>query len=278
MRLTAAQAVQLARLADGGSLPKSRLSKALLHPLQEAGAVRLERSGSSYLVRGFPGKLDAFVERYWGIRDLVRYSESSPGNRSRESLAEIAGDSKALSSRPLEGLFIRSFGNCFLRGQALAATGPGSAMFISPSEFPHLEVRATTLVGIENSACLLNFEKCLPHFPGLNGDDFALILRWSWGAAWHQWIREWKGALRYFPDFDPAGLRIFASEVLPHRQDARLLFPVNLESLLKERGKRSLYLRQEFLLHYLPLHPDIAPVKEHLQRIRKALEQESLLF
>jgi hypothetical protein len=213
-----------------------------------------------------------------GFDNWIRYSESSPGNRSRESLAEIAGDSKALSSRPLNGLFIRSFGDCFLRGQALAVTTPGSAIFVSPRELPHLEVRATTLVGIENSACLLNFEKCLPHFPKLNGDDFALILRWSWGAAWHQWIREWKGALRFFPDFDPAGLRIFASEVLPYRQDARLLFPAYLESLLKERGKRSLYLRQEFLLNCLPLHPDIARVKEHLQTIRKALEQESLLF
>jgi hypothetical protein len=276
MRLTPAHAVQLARLAAGGSLPKSRLSKVLLPTLQTADVVRLEQSGSSYLVRGIPGKLEQFVEHRWGIRDLKSFAQANPVTRSRESLSEIAGDSKALRNHPLAGLFIRSFGNCFLQGQPLAVTPPGSAIFVSPSQLPTLEIRASTLIAIENPACLLNFERALRHFPNLELNDTALVLRWSWGSAWKEWIRRWPGRLFHFPDYDPAGLRIFASELLPHRPDARLLIPENLETMLK-RGSRNLYLRQEALLSRLNDHPQIRAVADSLRASRRALEQESLL-
>jgi hypothetical protein len=134
--------------------------------LQKADVVRLEPSGSSYLVRGIPGKLKEFVEHHWGIRDLKRFAQATPDNRSRESLAEIAGDSKALRNAPLAGIFIRSFGNCFLQGQPLAMTPSGTAIFVSPSQLRGLEVSASTLIAVENPACLLNFEKTSRHFPG----------------------------------------------------------------------------------------------------------------
>ena len=109
MRLTCAQAGKLARLDAGESLPRSQLSKDLLFALQKADVVRLENSGSSYVVRGLPGKLASFVEHHWGVRDLVRYAQANPKNRSRGLLAEIAGDSKALPNRPFDGIFVRSF-------------------------------------------------------------------------------------------------------------------------------------------------------------------------
>jgi hypothetical protein len=278
MRLTPAQASQLAHLAQGGSLPKSRLTKTLLRPLQEAGAVRLEKSGSGDLVRGLPGKVEPFAELQWGVRDLQSLAQAGPENRSRESLAQIAGDSKALPNRPLAGIFIRSFGNCYLRGQPLASTPHGSAIFISPAQLAGLEIRAATLIAIENPACLLSFEKALPHFPELNISNLALVLRWSWGAAWRHWIQQWKGILLHFPDYDPEGLRIFANEVLPQRPDARLLIPSNLTEFLKERGSRKLFLSQEYRLPNLAEHPDILFVKARIEMSRRALEQEKLLF
>ena len=57
MRLTIAQAAKLVKLDAGESLPKSQLSKSVLLPLQQAGVVSLEKAGSSYVVRGVPGKL-----------------------------------------------------------------------------------------------------------------------------------------------------------------------------------------------------------------------------
>jgi hypothetical protein len=74
MRLTCAQAAKLVRLDAGESLPKSQMPKALLTPLQQASVVRLEKSGSSYVVRGLPGKLASFVAQHWGVRDLARYA------------------------------------------------------------------------------------------------------------------------------------------------------------------------------------------------------------
>lgn len=278
MRLSTAQAAQLERLADGGSLPKSRISKELLLPLQEAGVVRLEKSGSSYLVRGIPGKLRSFAEHHWGIRDLGRYAASTPDNRSRASLAQIAGDSKALSNRPMEGIYVRLFAKAFLRGVPLSATPPGSALFIATKELPHLQILATTIIGIENPACLLDFEKSLRHFPEIRLDSSVLILRWSWGTRWKEWLQNWKGNLLHFPDYDPAGLRIFSAEVLANRPDARLLIPSQLETFLHERGDRELFLRQEAMLSALPDHIDILSVKEQITGMRKALEQESLLY
>jgi hypothetical protein len=54
MRLTIAQAAKLVKLDAGESLPKSQLSKSLLRPLQQAGVVSLEKSGSSSLFAAFP--------------------------------------------------------------------------------------------------------------------------------------------------------------------------------------------------------------------------------
>jgi hypothetical protein len=277
MRLTPAHAGQLARLAAGGSLPKSRLSKELLPTLQNADVVQLEPSGSSYLVRGIPGKLEKFVEHHWGIRDLKRFAQATPDNRSRESLAEIAGDSKALRTSPLAGIFIRSFGNCFLQGQPLAMTPSGSAIFVAPSRLRDLEVSAATLIAVENPACLLNFEKTSRHFPGQKLDDIALVLRWSWGSAWQDWLRRWPGTVLHFPDYDPAGLRIFASEVLSRRPEAKLLIPEGFEAILEKHGSRKLYLRQEPLNIQLANDPRIKPVSILLEFHRKALEQEELL-
>jgi len=277
MRLTPAQAGQLVHLADGGSMQRSRVAKALLPLLENAGVVRVEKSGSSYLVRGVPGKIEAFAEHRWRIHDLRRFALAGPEDRSRESLAEIAGDSKALPTNPLAGIFIRSFGNCTLSDQPLMHTPPGSAILISPAKLPQLRVTASTLIAIENSECLLKFENALPHFAGVDRGNVALILRWNWGTAWREWLRCWPGAVLHFPDYDRAGLRIFATELLAQRPKARLLIPANLDTLVNERGSRELYLRHEHLSLPEAENPDIARVNAAIASCRKGLEQESLL-
>jgi hypothetical protein len=278
MRLTPAQSALLARLALGESFPKSRLSKALLRPLQKAGVVRLEPSGSSYVVRGLPGKLATFAEHEWGITNLAKFADEKPDKRTRESLAELAGDSKALPSRPLEGILIRSFGNVFVHGKEVSNTPPGCAFLISPHELSRLELRAKCLIGIENSRCFLHFEKCARYFDGLDHLDCALVLRWSWGAAWREWLRKWRGTFLHFPDYDPSGLSIFSTEVLPYATGARLLIPSDLPRLLAERGTRSFYVRQEHLLPKSSPHQDVSSLSLLLQKCRRGLEQEKLLF
>jgi len=277
MRLSPAQAAKLAHLAAGESLPKSQLSKALLVPLQEAHAVRLEQSGSSYVVRGIPGKLARFVEYHWGIRDLERFAKATPENRNRALLTDIAGDSKALPTAPLDGILLRSFGGCYLRDQPLGTTPPGSAVLVTLGELPYLRVETNYLIGIENVECLWKFEKARKYLPLLDGVEFTLVLRWHWGAAWQQWLKGWKGQFFHFPDYDPSGLSVFVTEVLPHQNDARLLIPTNFEAILEERGDRELYLKQEKSLPLLDEHIDVAHLCKTLRKVRKAFEQELLL-
>ena len=277
MRLSPAQAAKLARLAVGESVPKSQIPKALLVPLQEAHAVRFEKSGSSYVVRGIPGKLASFVEHRWGIRDLAQFAEATPENRSRAMLASVAGDSKALPTSPFDGVFIRSFGECYLRNQPLGTTPAGTALFITLSELPHLRIETACLIGVENVECLWKFEAARQHFPVLVGVAFTLILRWRWGAAWHQWLKQWKGEFLHFPDYDPSGLKIFVAEVLSHRSDAHLLVPTDFEEILQNRGNRDLYLKQEKALPLESDHAQVVKLCGTLRRTRKALEQEELL-
>ena len=141
--------------------------------------------------------------------------------------------------------FIRSFGSCFVGDEPLAVTPPGCATLISLNELQRLRVETQYLVGIENVRCLWNFERARKYFPQLEGLHVTLALRWCWSAAWRQWLAGWSGHLLYFPDYDPAGLRIFAKEVLPYRADARLLIPADFEALLNKRGDRKLYVLQE---------------------------------
>jgi hypothetical protein len=277
MRLTCAQAAKLVRLDAGESLPRSQLSKGLLYTLQKADVVRMEKSGSSYVVRGIPGKLASFVEHHWGVRDLARYAQANPTNRSRELLADIAGDSKALPNRPFDGIFIRSFDNCFLANKPLNSSPPGTAVLITVGNLPHLRVETPYLIAVENAKCLWHFEKAKRYFPDLTGLDYALVLRWHWGGAWRQWLDGWRGQLLYFPDYDPAGLRIFATEVLPHRPSARLLIPQDFETILQVRGERDLYLKQGKFLPVLDEHAELARLCRALRKARKAFEQESLL-
>lgn len=277
MRLSPAQAAKLASLAVGESLPKSQLPKSVLQPLQAAQVVRLEPSGSSYVVRGIPGKLAQFVERHWGVSDLKKFAKATPDNRNRATLVEIGGDSKALTTNPFQGVFIRCFGDCHLRGQALGTTPPGSALLITKSELSELRVETPYLIGIENVECLWKFEKARKHFPQLDGVAFTLMLRWHWGTHWQQWLQSWKGQFLYFPDYDPSGLSIFASAVLPHRPDARLLIPHNFAAMLNRHGKRPLYLKQEKFLPVTCEHVDVAEVCQALKSARMALEQEYLL-
>jgi len=277
MRLSCGQAKKLALLDRGESLPRSQLSKQLINPLQEAGVLQLEKSGASYVIRGVPGKLARFVAQKWGIQDLIRYANTEPENRSRELMADIAGDSKALPNRPFDGIFIRPFDNCFLGDQPLKSSPPGTAILVTKGELPRLRIDCACLIAIENSECLWHFEKVLKFFPELMNKDYALVLRWHWGAAWRLWVKSWQGELLYFPDYDPAGLKIFATEVLPLHPNAELLIPRNIDRLLERLGSRELYLRQEKYLTELKSHNNLAPLCQSLKASRKALEQERLL-
>jgi len=104
-------------------------------------------------------------------------------------------------------------------------------------------------------------------------------LRWHWGSTWREWLKTWSGRMLYFPDYDPAGLRIFAAEVLPNQPKAQLLIPEDFEVLLVERGDRALFLKQEKYLSFVERIEDPALIRicRALRKTRKALEQESLL-
>jgi hypothetical protein len=55
------------------------------------------------------------------------------------------------------------------------------------------------------------------------------------------------------------------------------LVPDGLEALIRERGDRDLFLKQERFLNSLEDDPQVSPIVRLLRSARKALEQEALL-
>lgn len=91
-------------------------------------------------------------------------------------------------------------------------------------------------------------------------------------------MRSWAGNLFYFPDYDPAGLKIFDYEILDKNPRSALLVPSNLELLLRQRGQREIFIRQERLLPISHAHRQIESVAKLLRRTRSGLAQEHLLY
>jgi len=58
----------------------------------------------------------------------------------------------------------------------------------------------------------------------------------------------------------------------------QLLIPDSLETLIKERGSRDLFLSQERFLGSLECDPQVSPVVKLLRSSRKGLEQEALIL
>jgi hypothetical protein len=276
MRLTSQQASVLVRLDAGESMARSALSRTLLRALQASNAVRLERSGSSYVVRGIPGRVSAFAGHECGIRDLPGFAALDPETRTRADLARLAGDTKALTINPLDGIFLRLSDAAELHGKPLNPTPEGCAHFIAASELPHLSVPTPLWIGVENAESFLRFESCRRHFPDFDFRHAAIVWRWSWGGKWQAWLRERAGKLIWFPDYDPAGLVIFSSQIRSCRPDVQLLIPNDLDELL-EHGSRKLFLRQESMLDSLPADRDVQAVASRIKRVRKALEHEILI-
>jgi hypothetical protein len=277
MRLTTKQASVLVRLDSGESIARSALSRALLLALQASKAVRLERAGSSYVVRGIPGRVAAFAGHECGIRDLRGFATLDPETRTGADLARLAGDTKALTINPLDGIFLRITEAAELHGKPLNATPEGCAHFIAASELPHLCASVPLWIGVENAECFLRFESCRRHFPDLDFTHASIVWRWSWGGRWQAWLRERPGKLTWFPDYDPAGLLIFSSQIRSCRPDVQLLVPNDLDELL-EHGSRKLFLRQERMLDSLPPDPDVQAVASRIKRVRKAVEHQMLIL
>ena len=122
-----------------------------------------------------------------------------------------------------------------------------------------------------------SWERARRYFPQLEKLNHALVLRWHWGNKWRQWLKNWEGQLLYFPDYDPAGMRIFITEILPQRPTAQLLIPQNLRQLLEQSENRDLFLKQEAYLPGPIDHPAVGEVCQWIRQSRKVVEQEALL-
>lgn len=217
--------------------------------------MRLKPSGSSYVVRGIPGRVTALAGREWGITDLAAFAALDPTTRTRADLARIVGDTKALAAHPLDGIFLRLTVAANLGGHLLNPTPEGCAHFVAASEISLFSPHAPVLIGVENAESFLKFERCSAHFPDLDIRHAALIWRWNWGGKWQQWLQGLGGTFAWFPDYDPAGLAIFSHQILSCRPEARLLIPKGLDRLL-EHGNRELFLRQEQVIQGIVDSPD----------------------
>lgn len=278
MQVTKAQAAKLAQLQAGADLPRSALPQALLQKLQGAGIVHAFRAGGGHRLKADAGPLADYARMHWHIDDLAAFAAEDAASRDRRTLIELAGDSKALPTRPLRGLFIRPWGASVRVGGAVLEQQPeGACHFVHESLLPSLVVEPRCVYGIENAEVLLHFERLRDAPTG----PACLVLRQHWGEAWREWLTAGSVEFLHFADFDFSGALIFETEVLRFAPHAHLHVPSDIDDLLSQVVSPDLFDGQAAQrLHYLnrtPQHADVARLVAALLRHRRALEQEALL-
>lgn len=83
----------------------------------------------------------------------------------------------------------------------------------------------------------------------------------------------------HFGDFDPAGISIFLNEYWKKLGSKAIFFiPPNIESLVREKGNRTLFDRQRFAFDPEEIEDSgLIQLIEVIKQLQKGLEQELLI-
>lgn len=271
---------RLSQLIETGSLPYSRLTKAMARQVESLfdfdilGVARYG-GGRRIVVR------DSRALRRWVHS---RYPSSLEGTRAllpprAEAVANFA-DSKA--GRPLahRAVFMRGFRGSKLFGQS-------GIVPLDEMTNKHglagvlLDLRTPwkfkgTLALVENLELFLHIEQVVPHI------DAAL---WTVGRLEHA-LLEWIAGMAdchvlHVGDFDPVGLDEYLRLVAAQPQGGATLFvPHDLERRLSTYGKEALLLDSAAVLDRVrrTAPEDVRPVLTIIDKYCKGLEQEALLI
>jgi len=279
MKPTIAQIKKLIRLAEGESLPSSRLKGEWVDEMVRENVLSVIRHKSKVSYRVLSGlTFTQFLRDRYNITDLhqtLKILQAEDVARSEQ--VKISGDSKLKKQRTMKGFLVTSL-------EPINATLSGAAFVINPPEgsfvyiYDYEEFRIpddVLIVGIENSENFRYLSRQTYLFPRRKT---LFAARYPASGDFPKWLRLINNEYCHFGDFDLAGIHIFLSEIyniIGNR--ASFLIPDDIE----ERLKNGISERYDKQLQY----KDMKIEDKNLQRLvclihkyKKGYDQEGYIL
>ncbi len=281
MKITAALARKLLRLAEGDTLPRSQLKNALIDSLLEHGVFSLRSRGTQQsLFCPDAAALQAYLDNHSGIADLQRYIAAlDKEDLQRSESVRVASDSKLKPVRSFKGFLV----NCLepvitrLNGvELILAPLPGAFTYIYDFE-QFAPAEDVTIVGVENGENFRYLERQRQLFPD---NKLLFVSRYPQSCDLLRWLQGISNPYLHYGDFDFSGIRIYLTEFKKSLHErAEFFVPDGIEELLREYGNRSLYQRQLDQLADVTCLPEpgLQRLVDLICREKKGLEQEILI-
>ncbi len=250
MKLTKGLISRLKMLANGGSVPASRLCGKWVDELIAERVLATEIHGTrrSYRVTNvqtFLLSLTRYNEALCDL-DVAERFVSGEDDFLRSEQVELTGNSKIVSQRTCPGFLVNSYESvvCTLYDRPFTVYPPeGSYIFIS--DWQAFSIACDVLVvGIENMENFREIRRQKYLFDLLisSGEYHLLFVsRYPQSTDLRRWLQSIPNRYLHFGDFDLAGIHIFLSEFWQYLDErASFIIPPDIEERLAS-GSRERY-------------------------------------
>ncbi len=282
MKLPLHIAKKLLLLTEENSLPASSFSTEFTNKFLADGILIKQSIGRTKHKLSLKNKtvLSEYLKNQYGVSKLEDYITALENeNLKGHQAIEVSSDSKIKKIRAFKGFLVNSYDpiSCQLNNKELICQ-PTEGSFLFVQDFEEFIIPPDiTVVGIENSE---NFRLIQKQKHLFNKIKPLFVSRYPQSGDIIQWLLSNRNPYLHFGDFDFAGISIYQSEFRKHlKERSSFFYPHNIQSLIKEKGNRSLYNKQLHLKNSILENADnlVLPLIKMIDAEKKGLEQQVLI-
>lgn len=282
MKINLSDLRSLIELCDGGTVPSSRLGRAIADRLLQDGMLVSRSRGSRVIYCAAPGLRDYLPTLDESLRSPEVFArarlESSPRKNpsglalDRASQVAAFGNSKVVASRSCPGFPV----NCLEPVESsLGTITPQDGMFCFVSDWWNFSIPAdVTVVGVENMENFRRIREQAGLFPG----RVLFVSRYPQSRDLVRWLQSIPNEYVHFGDLDLAGVNIFLTEFYAFLGPrASFFIPPDVSSRLAS-GSAERYIEQYDRFRSMRVtDPRVEPLVSLIHRFRKGYDQEGFI-
>ena len=268
MKASQARAKLLIKLLNVDSLPLSSFSKdtSLVNEYKNQKIIDIIS-----LPRGKKVQKGEYFElhvNHYYNGDLNEFVEVSTRG---ESIVKY-GDDKVKHIAPQEGLFVWTKDTIQATDKSTILNEKGMITFIHESVNFNLD-KTVEVVGVENFESLVHANALYQSF---NFSKKVLFVYRN--KSFLKLIQKCNNPIKYIPDYDIFGIRIYETEVLKYNHLVELLIPINIEYLFNSVKTEKRYLTQKYMKggHYKAITQKGEYLLELMEKYKCIIPQEYL--
>jgi hypothetical protein len=182
------------------------------------------------------------------------------------------GDDKVKHIAPQEGLFVWTKDTIQATDKSTILNEKGMITFIHESVNFNLD-KTVEVVGVENFESLVHANALYQSF---NFSKKVLFVYRN--KSFLKLIQKCNNPIKYIPDYDIFGIRIYETEVLKYNHLVELLIPINIEYLFNSVKTEKRYLTQKYMKggHYKAITQKGEYLLELMEKYKCIIPQEYL--